>query len=388
MSSTGRDSQFVAGRAPGWRNLSERALLDYEFTASDPESLEGISDDRPPDEEPEVEFRYDMSSRGVMVRCVYCKHPNHYHGVVLRYPSGGRRLVGRDCALSHHGIAFAEMLVEFEAAIERQSYALRRKTLMQNSESILDELEKLRSHAAVSVFDRVLREWRMELPDLAVAVANVARRYDRLAFTRTVRDVEGETARRARLGSSFEEERQRAKSDGETWQMFKHVQVDLGPLGGVAFFSDGSPVEKKIDEISHEMARVLSTMVATDLQPHQIRGGFKRLNELRERLCREFDRMDAIVDAFDSGNLERIARWANEQASEQVRLEAVRESRKASPQRDRFLASDRSITDNSGGRSKSVGLPPYQAPERRVVEILKMATSAEHEPTRENQYNY
>ncbi len=42
---------------------------------------------------------YNVSGRERgMVRCVFCKHPNHFNGVVMRYKSGTRRLVGRDCA--------------------------------------------------------------------------------------------------------------------------------------------------------------------------------------------------------------------------------------------------------------------------------------------------
>ena len=88
--------QLFKTRHTGWRKLSENDLLKTEFTAADPENSSGLSWDDPPDEEPEIEFSYDMSGRGLKVKCVYCKYPNHFKGIVTRYSSGERRLVGRD----------------------------------------------------------------------------------------------------------------------------------------------------------------------------------------------------------------------------------------------------------------------------------------------------
>jgi hypothetical protein len=55
------DNRFDAAKGPRWGELTEEQLLKREFTVSDPESLEGVSDDPPPDGEPEV---FDLRPKG------------------------------------------------------------------------------------------------------------------------------------------------------------------------------------------------------------------------------------------------------------------------------------------------------------------------------------
>jgi hypothetical protein len=248
------DKLFDKTKPPGWRGLKENELFDYEFTASDPESLEGISHEDPPKEEPEVELSYDMTGRGVRVRCVYCKWPNHYVGIVVRYPSGARRLVGRDCGLTHHGVKFARNLKEFDAIVERQGYVRRRRALIEAGAAVFREFSELRRHPAVATHDRVMRAWRYELGELAAAIANIARRAERLTVHRQVRDVEAEMARRARLGAGFEEARQKAKAAGDQWQLFKPIEEDVGPLEGALFFAAGVPAARRLEDNPGESA--------------------------------------------------------------------------------------------------------------------------------------
>lgn len=378
------DKLFDAEAAHRWKDLKGDALLDFQFTASDPESLEGVTDHPPPDSEPEVEYRYNMTGRGEMVRCVYCRHPNHYHGIVVRYPDGSRRLVGRDCALTHHGVEFERGLVEFEAAIERQSYARRRRALIQASAQVFREFSELRQHPAVEAHDKTLWQWRNLLHELAAAVANVARRDERLTIDRQVRDVEAEMDRRARLGDRFEEERQKAKAAGKTWQLYKHVPEEVGPLDGAVFFTVGVRVRNRLEELQGSIQKTFQMLSGEDLKTHQIRSGLNKLGDLRDALAHELDRLDALMDAFSPENLSRIARWANEQAADQVRREAALANVKCPPISNRFTVSGRSITDRQGsdrfGRQTASLPDAYYAPKRTIIETLKEATSAEHEP--------
>jgi hypothetical protein len=201
---------------PEWRGLTENELLSKEFTATDPEGLDDISHDAPPDEEPEIEVAYDMTARGRKVRCVYCKYPNHFKGIVVRYhPSGTRRLVGRDCALTHYGVDFGTKLIDFDAAKERQSYLRRRRTLLAASAEVFREFEDLKIHPIIGVHDELLRYWRDRFVDLAPGIADVVRREEMLAFDRQARDEAAERERKERLGDRFEEERQKAKDSGK-----------------------------------------------------------------------------------------------------------------------------------------------------------------------------
>lgn len=375
------DKLFDADRRPRWKDLKEEALLEFEFTASDPESLDGVTEEPPPDSEPEIEFRYNMAGRQEMVRCVYCQRPNHYRGIVVRYPDGTRRLVGRDCALTHHGVEFEKGLVEFEAAFERQSYARRRRALLDASARVYKGFVELRADPAVTAHERALWQWRHYLDDLAAALVNIARRDEHLTVDRELRDEAGERDRKERLGARFEEERQAAKAAGQTWQLFKRVKEDVGPLQGALFFGSGVPVAKRLEEVQAEVQRAFQFLSGEELRTHQIRNGLRKLSELCDAVGHELDRLDAVAAAFDAENLARIARWANEQAMDQVRREAALDNRKAPPPWVRFVASGRSISDRQSRSDLTVSLPSvYRSPKRTLVTTLSQAISVEHEP--------
>lgn len=363
--------------------LSETELVDWVFSVSDPESLDDVSDDPPPAEDPEVEFFYDMAGRGLKVRCVYCCYPNHYAGIVVRYPSGARRLVGRDCARTHHGVDFERQLIEFDAAVERQSYARRKQALIAAGSHIAAAFAELRVHPAIGNHDDVLSALRGRMPDLAAALAEVGRRGDRLVIDRVVRDTEGERARRARLGDRFEEVRQEVKDAGGDWRMFRHEPDDIGPLSGALFFANGVRIEQRLADIETTVQATIRAFATNDdLRAAQIRAGFGRLAEQRDALELEFARLEALRLAFEADNLVRIARWANDAAAEQARREAERENRKVPPQKLRFRAVGRSIAERRfGGAEVTVALPQtYHLPGRSIIALLKRAATVEHEP--------
>ena len=381
MSTAAVDQLFEQSAERSWRDMNEEALLSFQFTASDPESLDGITDDPPPnDEDPEIEFRYDMAGRGERVRCVYCKHPNHFKGIVVRYRSG-RRLVGRDCALTHHGVAFEKDLIDFEAAIERQSLARRRRALMAARAQIHKDFMELKADPAVDVHDRMMRQWRANFPDLALAMVNVARRDERLTISRKERDEAAEKLRKQRLGNRFDEERQRAKAAGETWQIYRTIEEDLGSLRGALFFTNGVPVATRLDEIQASVQQVLRGLAADDLQSKQINAGFRKVSELRDALAFELDRLQALAEAFDADNLARIAKWTNELAAEETRLAAVMANQKPGHIPARFTTDGQSITDRRGLGGVTISLTSaYRPAPRTLLTTLKDAISLDHEP--------
>ena len=167
-----------------------------------------------------------MSGRGLKVKCVYCKYPNHFKGIVTRYSSGERRLVGRDCALKHHGVEFEGKIIDFEAGVEHQSLMRRRRKLLAATADVFRQFEELKAHPAVITHDRLLKDWRGDFDDLAAGIAEVARRGELLAVDREVRDEAGERERKERLGNRFEEQRNKAKLARQRWQLTKASQGD------------------------------------------------------------------------------------------------------------------------------------------------------------------
>src|SRR5258707_4454362 len=81
-----------------WENLSDDLLVDTELTTDDPESLENLVYEIPAgDEEPYVEFKYDLrKSEREMFSCVHGHH-QHLAGFVMRTGTA-RFLVGLMCA--------------------------------------------------------------------------------------------------------------------------------------------------------------------------------------------------------------------------------------------------------------------------------------------------
>jgi len=362
--------------------LTEPELLAIEFTSSDPESLENLSDDPPPEEEWEVEYTYDMTDREVKVRCVFCRYLNHYNGVVIRYrPSGARRLVGRDCALTRYGIEFERQLMEFDAAHEHQSYVRQRRALFARMAEISEEFRSLRDQPTVHIHDALWRTWRGYFADLSRDVGELAKRGEPLVVNRLVRDEAAERARKEVLGDKFESERQKAKAEGRRWQLTKTIQHVIGPVAGGLFFVPGIPIAKRLEEIQTEVQRCFKRLAKDDLTTGQIKAAFAELAIKTDQIKQEFDRLDGLHQAFHPDNLRRIAAWANEIDEEKDSREALFESRQRSWISVRYRVEGTSIIDSwrSGVRA---ALPYYRVPKRTLVDVLTEAISTVAEPAR------
>ena len=361
-----------------WSQLSDAELVHFDFTSSDPEMSDNISEAPPPvDEEPEVEAMYDMSGRGRKVRCVYCKYPNHFRGIIVRYPNGMGYLVGRDCALNHHGVEFEAKLADFDAAVEKQSYLRRRQSVLNVRAKIHTEFEDLKSHPAIFSFDQLMHDWRYFCKDLAVPLAHIAARGELLSCDVEVRDHAAERARKERLGPNFETERQKAKSAGKRWQLVRNVKEVIGPLNGGLFFGHGTKIQKRFQEIQAEVQACLRALSIENPTLHQIRSALRELSNQSDALEHELNRLDALRVAFESENLNRIAKWGNER----FRLQT---STTAKP---RFVVKGRSIKDKLNESdtgtvwAQFVSLHEhYHPPKYTLLTTLRHAIATEYEP--------
>lgn len=72
-----------------WSRRTDDELLSMQLTTDDPESVENLSTDHPPDDDAIVEMAYNVTGRKKgKVQCAFCQYPNHFRGVVMRFRSG------------------------------------------------------------------------------------------------------------------------------------------------------------------------------------------------------------------------------------------------------------------------------------------------------------
>jgi hypothetical protein len=104
-----------------WADVTDDELLTTELTTENPLGITGLVTTLPEgDEEPRVEFSYDL--RGSGIEEFSCVHGHHRHlkGYVFR-KGENRYLVGWMCGESLYGTKFDEYTTDFQAAQTRQS---------------------------------------------------------------------------------------------------------------------------------------------------------------------------------------------------------------------------------------------------------------------------
>jgi hypothetical protein len=140
------------GRPPRryWEALADDLLLDVELTTDNPHSLPDLVTELPPgDEEPHVEYKYDLRrSNSERLRCVHC-HQAHLAGYVMR-KNGKRFFVGHICGNHIYGEDFDQYTADYNAAVNRQQ-SLRRKRDIENA--MKPFLAWLQDISASGVFD-------------------------------------------------------------------------------------------------------------------------------------------------------------------------------------------------------------------------------------------
>ena len=195
-------------------------------------------------------------------------------------------------------------------------------------------------------------------------------------------DEAGERERKERLGNRFEEQRKKEKVAGQRWQLTKHIKETIGPLNGSLFFSIGITVGTRFREIQTAAQQNFRFSVATNWKRYQINRALKELGDLRDDLAREYDRLEDLTIAFEADNLARIAKWANDQASDEVKLQAALENRKIERFYDRYVTSGCSIVEKNYWNS-DFGVSfcsTYRAPKRTLLATLTEAISLNYEP--------
>jgi hypothetical protein len=147
-----------------WEDLSDDLLLNTELITDDPESLENLAYEIPEgDEEPYVEFKYDLrKSEREMFSCVHGHH-KHLAGFVMRKGSA-RFLVGWMCAETIYGENFEQYTSDFDAAVNRQDALRRVREIRSAVNPFVAYLEGISQSELFKHFGRLRGQLREQMP--------------------------------------------------------------------------------------------------------------------------------------------------------------------------------------------------------------------------------
>lgn len=281
------EALFDKSGAGFWKTRSDDELLTMEFTTDDPESLDNVSNDPPPDEEAMVELAYNVAGRDRgRAQCVFCKHPNHDKGVVMLYRSGGRRLVGRDCAHKRYGVVFDELVKDFDAARDRRDYVERQRMVLSQRSELVDQIAAMRADPAVQAFMDVRRRLQAMLGRTVWArLERVANGDGMLSTDEQLRDYGTENAR------------------------VRGVVVQGYALHGAELFRSGPTVPEQLLAIEREVAETLEVLRRPEATTREIRIGLVKLGDLMRRIEEQRVRLRAVNSFFEIYNLGHLAEW-------------------------------------------------------------------------------
>jgi hypothetical protein len=282
------EALFDKAGAGFWKTRSDDELLEMEFTTDDPESLDNVSNDPPPDEEAMVELAYNVAGRERgRAQCVFCKHPNHDRGVVMLYRSGGRRLVGRDCAHKRYGVVFDELVKDFDAARDRRDYVERQRTVLSQRTDLVDQIVAMARDPAVQAFADIQRQLRAML--------------GKSLWAKLQRIADGD-------GLLTAEEQLRDYGSGN--ERVRGVIVQGDALHGAELFRSGPSVSDQLMDIEIDVAMTLEALRQPDVTTREIRIGLVKLGDLMRRIEEQRVRLRAVNSFFEIYNLGHLARWA------------------------------------------------------------------------------
>jgi hypothetical protein len=147
-----------------WETLSDDQLLDTELMTDDPESLPYLVYELPAgDEEPYVEYKYDLrKSEREMFSCVHGHH-QHLAGFVMR-KGESRFLVGWICAKTIYGEDFEKYTADFDAAVSRQEALRRVLEIKVAIHPFVEYLNAISSSEVFRHFNRVRGQLETQMP--------------------------------------------------------------------------------------------------------------------------------------------------------------------------------------------------------------------------------
>jgi hypothetical protein len=319
-----------------WKSLTDEQLLNVSFRADDPASLEGVLHELPLiDETPFVEFAYNTKTgSGQKVRCVHCRYDNHNRGFVLRFRDATRILVGKDCGKKIYGADFDLIEKDFDAAKDRAYYLRCKRSTLAAAPAFRAALESLRSDPALTKFQEVKRRFNTAMSSLARELAKAVQHSDGALYVDDlVRDFEAEARREEQqeilvqqLATMTKTAVRKAREDGRLPRkgaglkfIFKRVPKHVGSIRGQTFFrTDQEPPRERIEQLSVRVLHSLDALPSSTLTTSQLRVVFRDLSQIVDALVGEIDRLADVLDAFDAGNLARIARWATTRSEDQT----------------------------------------------------------------------
>jgi hypothetical protein len=147
-----------------WETLSDDQLLETELVTDDPENLPNLVYEIPAgDEEPYVEFKYDLrKSDREKFSCVHGNHP-HLAGFVVRKGSA-RFLVGWKCAETIYGADFERYTADFDAAVIRQDALKRVREIRSAIDSFTKYLDAISKSDVFKHFNRLRGQLDTQMP--------------------------------------------------------------------------------------------------------------------------------------------------------------------------------------------------------------------------------
>jgi hypothetical protein len=147
-----------------WENLTDDQLLKVDLTTDDPENLDNLVRELPPDfEDSYVEYKYDL--RGSEREEFSCVHGHHKHlaGFVMR--KGEKRwLVGHICAESIYGETFDQYKADFNSAVNRQVTLRKRREIDDAIAPFIGWLKQVSDSGLFNLYESVRSQVKERLP--------------------------------------------------------------------------------------------------------------------------------------------------------------------------------------------------------------------------------
>lgn len=301
-----------------WRDLSEKDLLELEFTTTDPERIPGMSDAPPPPGPVIIEFKYDVSGRQSKARCVHCKFDNHFRGFVIRVADGTRRLVGKDCGRKLYGGLFEQAHQDFKSALSLATALKRRQRLLQAEALLTDGLSNLLCHRSSRQYSGVAWQiWRVLGDETIAALSTIAKRGGNLTVPKRIRDFAAEErevlapehANALDKLNRTEQKRYRRRHNLPDAERYIWIDQSVGQLKGTAIFES----REMGDRLEHLQREVINCFGAlrqkTKWNETSLSLASKQLSDLIANIERQVAKLRAPIDFFEQAHLSALCEW-------------------------------------------------------------------------------